>query len=370
MKKILILTAGYGEGHNTAAGNVRDALMAEAPGAVEVEVLDLMAQTHRRINEVLRKAYLTTVERAPALWEKLYGMIDSGNATTDALRLLKPMRQALEARLHTLKPWAVVSTYPVYNYLIDALYPKAAQRPFAQVTVVTDSITVNSIWHRCGSDALIVPNPQTAAVLERAGVRSGVHTLGFPVSLRFSGEGRHQKQPGAGERWRVLYGVKAGQREAAEVVEALLQRGDVDLTVTVGRDEELRRRLESVAKGRPLELLGWTDRMPELMEAAHLYIGKAGGATVQEALAACTPMLITQVIPGQEEGNARLILENACGSLVDTPGFLPSVVAGAFAHGGALWKCWHEGATRLSRPHAALDIARLVLATPGPRQDG
>jgi len=367
MKKILILTAGYGEGHNTAARNVGDALRAEAPGEVEVEVLDLMALTHRRINELLRRAYLVTIERAPALWEKLYQMIDSGNATADALRLLKPMRQALEARLRAEPPWAVVSTYPVYNYLIDVLYPEATRRPFAQLTVVTDSITVNSIWHRCGSDALIVPNPQTAAVLEEAGVREGVHVLGFPVSLRFTGEGRRKKVPGPGERWRVLYGVNAGKREAPDVVEALLRRGDVDLTVTVGRDEELRRRIEAVAQGRPLELLGWTDRMPELMEAAHLFIGKAGGATVQEALAACTPMVITQVIPGQEEGNARLILENGCGCVMETPGFLPSVVAGAFAHGGALWKSWHEGTIRLSRPHAAIDIARLVLETRGPK---
>ena len=39
----------------------------------------------------------------------------------------------------------------------------------------------------------------------------------------------------------------------------------------------------------------------------HLVISKAGGATVQEAIAARCPMIVNQVIPGQEEGNARLI---------------------------------------------------------------
>ena len=55
--------------------------------------------------------------------------------------------------------------------------------------------------------------------------------------------------------------------------------------------------------------LGWTNQMPELMMSHHLVISKAGGATVQEAIAARCPMIVNQVIPGQEEGNAELIEE-------------------------------------------------------------
>lgn len=40
MKKVLILTAGFGEGHNAAARNLRDALELIAPDT-QVEVLDL-----------------------------------------------------------------------------------------------------------------------------------------------------------------------------------------------------------------------------------------------------------------------------------------------------------------------------------------
>ncbi|MBV9300036.1 MAG: diacylglycerol kinase, partial [Verrucomicrobia bacterium] len=41
MKKILIFTAGFGEGHNTAARNIRDAVEHIAPDEAKVEVLDL-----------------------------------------------------------------------------------------------------------------------------------------------------------------------------------------------------------------------------------------------------------------------------------------------------------------------------------------
>jgi processive 1,2-diacylglycerol beta-glucosyltransferase len=92
-----------------------------------------------------------------------------------------------------------------------------------------------------------------------------------------------------------------------------------------------------------------------------LLISKAGGATVQETLAARTPMIITQIVPGQEEGNARLILEKGAGSLATTPRRISSAVRGAFANGAREWMAWHQAASSLSRPNAADDIARFVL---------
>jgi processive 1,2-diacylglycerol beta-glucosyltransferase len=41
MKKILIFTAGFGEGNNTAASNIRDALQHISTEESKVEVMDL-----------------------------------------------------------------------------------------------------------------------------------------------------------------------------------------------------------------------------------------------------------------------------------------------------------------------------------------
>ncbi len=135
------------------------------------------------------------------------------------------------------------------------------------------------------------------------------------------------------------------------------------LTVTVGRDDALRLELEQLAAelGKPLEIHGWTTRMPELLMSHHLLIGKAGGATVQETIAARTPMLLTQIVPGQEEGNAKLLLQNRCGALCETPDHLGLTIEKLFANGAARWHEWEQNITRLSRPDAALEIARFVL---------
>jgi processive 1,2-diacylglycerol beta-glucosyltransferase len=92
----------------------------------------------------------------------------------------------------------------------------------------------------------------------------------------------------------------------------------------------------------------------------HLLIGKAGGAMVQEALAAEVPMLITQILPGQEEGNARLILQNGCGAFCPTNEVVASAVERVFADGAAVWFQMHRHVLALSRPAAAEEGARWI----------
>ena len=69
MKKILILTASFGDGHNAAARSLRDALRLAGP-QVSVEVLDLFESTYGRLNTLFKRAYQGIVRYAPALWSR------------------------------------------------------------------------------------------------------------------------------------------------------------------------------------------------------------------------------------------------------------------------------------------------------------
>ena len=117
----------------------------------------------------------------------------------------------------------------------------------------------------------------------------------------------------------------------------------------------------NTAAVRKFEIVGWSDELPRLMSESHLLIGKAGGATVQEAIAAKCPMIISQVVPGQEEGNARLIEETRSGAVATISEAIIATVEGAFADDARLWRQWSENSSRLSRPRASLEIAALLL---------
>ena len=365
MKKVLILTAGFGEGHNAAARNLRDALDVISDN-VKVEVLDLFESSYGSLNTLAKNAYLGMVQYAPRVWGGIYSMLDNSSFVESRMGGFTRLKNALGDILHETQPDCVVSTYPVYAHVVQELFRDYKERPFRFITVITDSITVNSTWFRAPSDFYIVPNEATAEVLKKAGVpEAQVKTLGFPVSHLFTEAPAVPVNPPVfGEPRRILYIINTGKKKAGKVIDRLLEIPDTELTITVGRDAELKAKL--IERTREYEdrvrVLGWTNQMPRLMLSSHLVIGKAGGACVQETIAARCPMIINQVIPGQEEGNARLITEFELGAVAQRNREVPDLVKEAFAHKARLWQQWRANLNRISRPDAALRLAELVLA--------
>lgn len=363
VKKVLILTAGFGDGHNAAARNVREALELTSP-EVEVAVADLYERSYKKLNSIAKKAYLGAVRYTPRLWAGFFKLVDKSPWLADGRGLAK-LHQTLAHLIEELQPDCVVSTYPAYGALIQSLYQDHCERPFRYVTIITDARSVNSLWYRAGSDKFLVCDDATALVLQKAGVeKDTIAALGFPVSPQFALTPANLPQrPAPGQRLRVLYVINTGQKKCGKAVDRILEIPNVELTVTVGRYSELkekfaRRSLEY--EGR-LHVLGWTNQMPQLLQSSHVVIGKAGGASVQEAIAAKCPMIINQVIPGQEEGNANLVLDANVGTVADGKKEVASWIERLAEDGGDLWMQWRTQMEKISRPDAALKIAQLVL---------
>jgi UDP-N-acetylglucosamine:LPS N-acetylglucosamine transferase/predicted metal-dependent phosphoesterase TrpH len=364
MKKILILTAGFGDGHNAAARSLRDAIE-QLDEDARVEVLDLFADSYGAFNTFACKTYLGVVQYAPSLWGGIYSLFDKSPLVEKQLGNFTRLQNTLEKILAEAQPDCVVGTYPVYAHAIRRIYRDRHERPFRLVTVVTDSITINSAWFRAGSDYFCVANDATAEALRQGGVPSEkIKVFGFPVNLAFT-QPPSQKLPlpVGHEPRRILYLINTGKKKAGKAIDRLLELDNVHLTVTVGRDPELRAKLVERTRdcADRVRVVGWTNQMPELMMTHHLIVSKAGGATVQEAIAAQCPMIVNQVIPGQEEGNAQLIEKFKLGAVVEKNREVAECVEQAFAKRAALWSEWRENLNRISRPDAALRIAELIL---------
>jgi processive 1,2-diacylglycerol beta-glucosyltransferase len=362
VKKILILTAGFGDGHNAAARSLRDAIEMLDEDA-RAEVVDLFADSYGAFNTLARKTYLGMVAYAPKLWGGIYSMLENPFVEKQ-LGGFTRLQHALEKILAETQPDCVVSVYPVYGHVIKKIYANHHERPFKFITVVTDSITVNSSWFRAPSDFFCVANDETAEVLKKGGVaKEQIQVLGFPVSPLFAENPNNLPAPVADEPRRVLYVINTGKKKAGKAIDRLLEIDDVHLTITAGRDPELR--AELIERTRDFEdrvkVLGWTNQMPELMMSHHLIISKAGGATVQEAIAARIPMIVNQVIPGQEEGNAELIWRCGIGAIAEKNKEVAELVENAFTKRAEQWNEWRTNLKKVSRPNAARDIAELIL---------
>ena len=82
---------------------------------------------------------------------------------------------------------------------------------------------------------------------------------------------------------------------------------------------------------------------------------------MQEAIAARCPMIVNQVIPGQEEGNAELITRFNLGAVVEKNKEVAEAVELAFEKRATLWHEWRKNLKKISRPDAALRIGELIL---------
>jgi processive 1,2-diacylglycerol beta-glucosyltransferase len=364
MHKILILTASFGDGHNAAARNLREALELVTDDA-KVEVLDLFESTYGSLNTLLKQTYQGLVRYAPVVWSGVFSVFDNPTLFRRQLDTMGKLRKSLATVLHETEPDVVVSTYPVYAHLIQDIFREHAERPFRFITVVTDSISVCSAWYRAPSDLFVVANEPTAKVLRNAGIEpERIKALGFPVSPVFSQERPAPlSAPRHGDRRKVLYVINTGKAKAGKAIDRLLKIPDLDLTITVGRDASLKAKLteRTRAYGGRVHVYGWTNQMPRLLMSHHLVIGKAGGAMIQEAIAAGCPTIINQVIPGQEEGNARLIETLGVGAVAEKKKEVRDLVEEAFAHKSRRWQEWRDNLAKVSRPDAALRIAELLL---------
>ncbi|HST31655.1 MAG TPA: glycosyltransferase [Chthoniobacterales bacterium] len=358
MKRILILTAGFGEGHNSAARGVRAGLARVAP-KVEVELRDLFPETFGVFNEIVRRAYLTLINRWPRSWRYVYDWLDRKKDFEQRFQKFRGLKKNLGRLLDRFQPDVVVSTFPAYPYLLKQILGN--DRGCKNVAIVTDSITVNAIWYRAPADYFLVANDQSAAVVRENGVASEkIKVFGFPVNPRFTDFGKDRPSP-SDVPPRVLYMINAGTSRAPDLVRNFLKL-EIQLTVTVGRNERLRRIIESAAGEHDIEIYGWTDEMPRLLCESHVLIGKAGGATVQETIAAACPMIINHVVSGQEEGNAQLIVETNSGAIALSNDEVQSQVQRTFANNAQQWRDWSDNVSNISRPRASLDIAEFLLS--------
>jgi processive 1,2-diacylglycerol beta-glucosyltransferase len=340
--------------------------LAQTGGAqVQVQVHDLFSDTYGLANDVVREAYLGLINNVPRAWSAVYRRLDRQKKFAGNFKVFFTVKKELRRLLGQFEPDVIVSVYPAYPHMLDEMLGPVGSYPAKRVVVITDSLSVNAIWYRCSADYYLLPNELSAAVLHAAGIPSAkTRTFGFPVSPEFAEVDETRSPPSDEHGRRVLYLINARKSVAAEMVHRLTGISNIQLTVAVGRDRRLRKSVENIRSvaARPFALVGWSEELPRLLRSSHVLISKAGGATVQEAMAAACPMIVNHIIPGQEEGNARLLVETHCGTIALTQEAVVREVQATFADNAARWGEWSANIPQHSRPAASLDIARFLLS--------
>lgn len=336
--KILIITAAFGEGHNSAARNLAVAL--GSMGA-ETRVSDPCVLSAPQSTAAVQWGYRLVTTHFPKIWEKIYKATDECDFSRPDLPFMHRPESFLDGLVANYQPNAVVSTYPVYPYFLERYFEESRTR-LPVFTVVTDSIEINASWLRAPTDWFLVTDRTTQQKMTSWGIPGEkIISTGFPVNPAFSEltpvDGSDPCKP-----FRILYFPTAKKPFVRRHSKALLDASpDVQLTIVMGKNFRLlqsrAREIKAEYPGR-VRLLGWTRKVPRLINSHHMVVGKAGGATVHEAIAARCPMLIHHLVPGQEEGNLQLLQQLGAGDLAEDPGDLTAAVSAMLADGAAQWR--------------------------------
>ena len=245
-----------------------------------------------------------------------------------------------------------------------ARLPKTLRSSFQLITVVTDSISVHRLWSSAQADLWIVPNQPTAQSLHALGIpMEKIRPVGFPVDPRFALPEAHPGDELPGETPRILYLLSSGLHGGPQLAAALADQTQWEITIGTGRDPKVAARITALlgSNRKNVQLLGWTKEMPSILAKQHFVIGKAGGALTQETISSRTPFLVTQVVPGQEEGNFALLQEIGVAQLTPDGPTAVRVIQEALAHNGRGWKDWKSRLATASKPDASLRLADLCL---------
>lgn len=314
MKKILILSSNMGQGHMSAAKALQQGFNYLYPRKYRIEIIDLMELLSRSMNRVSQKTYDGLSRRAPIVCEFIFESWDK----PWKMKLLNHLNYGLVLRkvkkfITAQKPDLVISTFPVWDYLMRKLLKK--YNPTIKfMSVVTDSIFIHNAWIIGDADEQIVANVDTAEAIKKLGYdEKKIKILGFPVGLDFLKTINKKKflkeQKLDPNRFTILFlptAQKPGQN--IKIMEELLKNfTQCNIIVIAGRDNKIKDKMEVYKLYKNVKIVGWTNQMAYYLKAADIVLTKAGGATVMECIASQKPMIITSTIARHERGNAELV---------------------------------------------------------------
>ena len=112
-------------------------------------------------------------------------------------------------------------------------------------------------------------------------------------------------------------------------------------------------------------MLGYSSDMPDLMRIASLFIGKPGGLSSSECMAAGLPMVLIKPIPGQEERNSDYLLEQGAAVKCNYEGTIGYKIDEILSEPGRLERMT-ASARRIGHPDAAATVAAAVASDDAP----
>jgi processive 1,2-diacylglycerol beta-glucosyltransferase len=367
-RRVLILAAGIGSGHNIAAGVLESGFRA-SPEVDEVQKLDILESTNEVYRTLYDDGYFALVEAAPWLVGWGYDAQDPPFKLAPWIRLWDRINTTSTATaIKAFRPDIVVCTHFLPTRLVSLMLTRGILE--ARLAVITTDYDFQGLWLSSPFNHFFVAREETKAHMAAIGVPADRITVsGIPVGPQL---GDPIDRQAALRRYdlrsdRPILLISAGAAGGAYTQTIVQQtfrlKNDFQAVVVCGRNEQLKGQIEGLVALRRdrYRVLGYTNDMPDLMRAATLFVGKPGGLTSSECMAAGLPMILIHPIPGQEVRNSDFLLEEGAAVRCNYQTTVGYKIDQLLGEPDRLMRM-SESARRIGRPQAGQEITSMVLA--------
>jgi UDP-N-acetylglucosamine:LPS N-acetylglucosamine transferase len=365
VRKAMVMYSRVGGGHLSAARALAAEL--QATGAFTARPIDIYVDCGRFPVTRFPSIYARLARSHPRLWSAVYHGSGSWSKLNPSWVVGPFLRRGVHQLLREERPDVVIGVLPAINEVLAEATSSVGAR---LEVVLTDWHRVHPFWYARGVTHYTAPTDSARADCIGFGARpDAVDVVGIPVRREFVSPNapdrdRHLRAIGLDpSRFTILamVGAEGSPRALRNLAELACSDLDAQLVVVCGRGERLRRQVEGLPQRIPVRALGFVEGISGLMRAADLLVTKAGGLTLAEAFCCGMPVVIHDVLPGQEAGNLEYMLQQGAAVYAPTPVGLVQTIAGLAADPARRQRLADHGAA-LARPKAASDIVRNILS--------
>ncbi|PZS15031.1 MAG: hypothetical protein DLM64_00520 [Solirubrobacterales bacterium] len=295
-RQILIISADIGEGHDLPARAVSREFRDEDPDA-QVSVVNGLPAMGPVLTKVLRENSAFMFRWLPWLFDFQY-MLFMYFAPTRwlAKRLLTAFgRRGLMRLIRAHDPDLIVSTYPGVTAVLGELRRKG-RLDVPCYSSITDLAGLR-FWAHPGIDLHFVTHPESIEEAERIAGPGSARWAKPPtapafLAARSRGDARRSLGLPADGLVIAVSGGGWGVGDLAGATRAALEVPDATVMCLCGRNDRLRARVAKRFGEEPrLRLMGFTDRMGDVLAASDALVHSSAGLTVLEAIIRGCPVI-------------------------------------------------------------------------------
>lgn len=325
-RRIVVLSAGMGAGHDTVAGELARRLGEDGH---EVRVVDVLTLLPYGLGSGLRGFYRSSVRYFPWSYAALYRAFLQPGAgrRPSGVPLARLAGDRLTDVVDQARADLVVPVFHLAAQLTGHLRARGGLRVPSAVFLI--DFAVHRQWLHPGNDGYFCLTEGAAREVRRD-TGSRTETTGPLVAPAFfrpaptaTDWGERFARLAAGRPPVILstgeWGV--GNRLAATAT-ALVGHGFLPVALC-GRNDGLRRRLAELPG---VLALGWVTDMPGLMQASGALVDNAAGQTAVQAMAAGLPVVGHRPLPGHGAHGVREMAALGLSDLAATPSELVAVL--------------------------------------------